>query len=101
MLGYAVATRAGPSMKHPKFIRITRDLVVPVHTYDGDTGADGQRQRAFRAGAVYRVQRVLAADASSAVLELRGLGYVEIPNDAWAEGEEVIFPFFPGRLSPN
>jgi hypothetical protein len=88
-------------MKHVKFIRITRDLVVTVHTRDGEAGTGGERPRAFRAGEVYRLRRVLAADASSAVLELRGLGYVEMPNDAWAEGEETVLPFFPGRPSPN
>ena len=72
-------------------LQIVRKIDARVCTFSAERGEEST-QRVFRPGELFQVGEH-SPIFDSTVVELYGLGYVELPNDCWKEVSGVALRF--------
>jgi hypothetical protein len=82
------------------FIRFSYGVVLTVCNHNWDTGEDTACPRKFGCGEIYEVGEVSPVDEKMDVLEILGVGFCEVPRNAWTQNV-VRFSFFPDAIPLN
>lgn len=84
------------------FIRIVRPVTLMVCDHDPNTGIDWCRDRDFKVGEILAVgEKSDFLDEPTTVIELLGLGFVELPNDCFVWYERIVYRFRPTDDPPR